>query len=93
MIPIAASVTLAERVIVSLRRTRARTHRREVHKAWECNDPIVHGIYDVTTVQLEEQPKSGIHATRFEGEPTKRPSANHWFKGYIMLVTTRIAFV
>jgi hypothetical protein len=52
-IPIAVSVTSAESIAVGLWRARARTKRGEPHQAWEGDDPVVHGIDDVATIELE----------------------------------------
>ena len=42
---------------------------------------VIHGINDITTMQLEEQPTLNTLATEYEMRHTKRPSASHWFKG------------
>ena len=53
--PIAGSGTLAENVAVGSRRARTRTQIGDIHQAWESDDPVVHGVNDVTTVELEAQ--------------------------------------
>ena len=53
VIPIAVLTTLARNVATSSWRTRVRTHRGEVHEAGEGNDPVFHGIDNVTTIELE----------------------------------------
>ena len=55
-IPIATFMILAESTAAGLQRTRTRTHRAEVHEEGEGDDPTVHGIDDVTAIQLEEEP-------------------------------------
>lgn len=56
MIPVAVSMTLIESVGVAPRRAGARTQRSKVHQTWENNDPVVHGIDHVATVELDSQP-------------------------------------
>ena len=55
-IPIAISTTSAGGLTVSQRGTRARTHRGKVHHRRKCDDPTVHGINDVATIELNERP-------------------------------------
>ena len=75
-IPIAASVMLIGDVAVSLRRTRARTQRGEIHQAREGDNPMVHGIDNIAAIELEVQPTLGTWTTRLSIGLTKRPSAS-----------------
>ena len=56
VIPIAMLIMLTQSVATSLWRTRIRTHRGEEHEAGEGDDPGVHDVDNVTTIELEEQP-------------------------------------
>ena len=43
-------------VAIDLQKTRRiRTQRGEKHEARKGDDPVIHGINDVTTVELEEE--------------------------------------
>ena len=53
--PVATLSTLALSVTVSFGRTQLRTHRAEVQEAGEGNDPGVHGVENVTTIELGGQ--------------------------------------
>ena len=50
--PVATLSTLALSVTVSFGRTQIRTHRAEVQEAGESNDPEVHGVDNVTAIEL-----------------------------------------
>jgi hypothetical protein len=82
---------ISEGAVVDLQNFRLHTERREVHQAWACNDPTVHGINDVTAIKLEKQPKSDTREPELDGENTKTPSASQLFKRNIMFGTTLIA--
>ena len=70
-----------------LRRTRVRTHRGEEHEAGEGDDPEVHGVDNVTTIELEEQPALGAWMRELDAKVTKRPSASQLFKRNMRLGT------
>ena len=58
-----------------------RTYRPEVHEAGEGDDPEIHGVDDVTTIELGEGlvlDTWGVNAGSNK-ELTKRPSANQLF--------------
>ena len=52
--PIATLTTLALRVVTRSSKTQVRTHRAEVHEAWEGDEPDILGVDDITTIKLEE---------------------------------------
>ena len=54
---------------------------------------MVHGINDIATIQLEEQPTLNTEAIGFQIRPTKRPSTSHWLKGNITTKVTPAASV
>ena len=70
-----------------------RTNRGEIHHTWEGHDPIIHGVNDIATMQLEERSRLDTQATELEMGRTKRPSASHWFNGNIILKTVVIPSV
>lgn len=70
MIPIATLTTSAQNDATGLRRTRVRTHRGEVHEAGEGDNPVVHGVDNITTIELEE-----ATCVRYPGERL-------WHKAY-----------
>ena len=78
-------------VVVGLRRPRLHTQRAKVHQAGESEDPIVHGVNDVATIELKEPPSLDTWETEFDIELTKRPSASQLFKRNIALGTILIA--
>ena len=53
-IPIAMLSTLVLSTNAGLWRTQIRTHRSEEHKAGESDDPEVHGVDSIATIELEE---------------------------------------
>ena len=81
--PVPVSVTLAESA-VSPQKTRALTDGGEVHQGREGGSPVVGGINDGATVQLEGRPTLDTCATNCEAGLTRNPSASHWFKGFTM---------
>jgi len=84
--PVAISIPSAPSAAAGQRRTHTRTHRAEKHEAGEGDDPEVHGIDHVTTVELEERWGLDTLAISDE-EPTIRPSASQLFKRNIRLGT------
>ena len=58
------------------------TYRPEVHEAGEGDDPEVHGVDNVTTIELGEGLALDVwvSARRINRDLTKRPSANQLFK-------------
>ena len=50
--PITVSVTLARCTVSGLQGTRIRTQRSNIHHAGEDDDPAVHGIQNVATIEL-----------------------------------------
>ena len=86
-IPVAVVVALDE-CRRRLSETKARTHRGEVHKTREGNDPVVHSISYTAAVKLEERPILDVWTTELNIKPTKRPSANQVFNANTMLGTT-----
>jgi len=89
--PIAKSVTLAESVAVGLLRTQGRTQGSEVHKAWEGDDPIVLGISNPATIELEERSTLDTGTTGFGTQLTKKLSASKLFKRNVTFGTTLMA--
>ena len=72
-IPIAVPTLLAK----SLRKAQVRTKRSNIHQTWKGDDPVVHGINDITTVELEERVASVTQPNEARAILTKRPSASH----------------
>ena len=56
----ATSVALADNFAAGLGRTRAHTKRGEVHQTRESHNPVVHGVDDVTSIELEGRLTLGI---------------------------------
>ena len=58
-----------------------RTYRPEVHEAGEGDDPEVHGVDNVTTIELGEGLALDVWVSerRINRDLTKRPSANQLF--------------
>ena len=52
MIPIARLTMLAQSAAAGLLRTQIRTHGGKVHEAGEGDDPEVHGVDHVTSIEL-----------------------------------------
>jgi hypothetical protein len=55
MIPIAILKTLSAQRVAGVWKNQIRTHRAEIHKAGEGDDPAVHCINNIATIELEEQ--------------------------------------
>ena len=53
LVPVLAK--LAGHVIIGMEKNPARTDRGGVEQAREGHDPVVHGINDVATIQLEKR--------------------------------------
>ena len=77
--PIAMLMRLAQRIVCS-RRGQAHTHRTEIDDAGDGDDPDVHGIDDVTTVELVGRLILDTWASDLSTGLTKRPSANQLFR-------------
>jgi len=71
-------------------RTHIRTHSSKVHKAGDGDDPEVHGVNHVATVELGEKFALDTRTTSSE-EPTIRPSASQLFRRNIRLGTVQSA--
>lgn len=56
MIPVPTLVALVQSVARSSRRTQTRTQRTQEHEAGKGDDPEVHGVEHVATVELEKGP-------------------------------------
>ena len=87
--------------VIDVRRTvangvlgvQARTKSSKVYYAGEGDGPGVHGVYNIATVELKEQPVLDIWATRPGRRFTKRPSASQLFKRNITVETTPAALL
>ena len=55
MIPMAISETLARSVAADSPRAQIRTERCKVHEAGEGDDPEIHGVDHIATIELEEE--------------------------------------
>ena len=53
IILVTGSTSLAKNTVVSLRRIRIRTNDCEVNQGCGNDNPIVHGINNITTIELE----------------------------------------
>ena len=80
VIPIAAlTMMLAQSVTGLWRNQILRTHRGEIDETGKDDDPDVHGVDNVTTIELEEQ-RTLDPIIKREAKLTKRPSASQLFK-------------
>ena len=53
---------------------------QEVHQTRESDNPVVHGINNVATIELEDGLVSETRANKENKERTKRPLASPWFR-------------
>ena len=71
-------------------RTHIRTHGSKVHKAGDDDDPEVHGVNHVATVELEGKwALDTLGRTTANKEPTIRPSASQLFRRNMRLGTVQ----
>ena len=75
MTPVTILMTLAPGEVTAFQRTQVHTKGAEVHEAGENDNPGVHGIDYVATIELGEPELDTVHAAQNK-ELTGRPSAN-----------------